>query len=84
MFEAHTLLGGLLARKRQFADAAMEYAEAVKLRPQLARTRLDLASVLAAQGKMPEAIKQLQTVAKSGDAEAAKLAADALLRLGQR
>jgi tetratricopeptide (TPR) repeat protein len=84
MFEAHTLLGGLLARKRQFADAAMEYAEAVRLRPQLARTRLDLASVLAAQGKMPEAIKQLQTVAKSGDAEAAKLAADALLRLGQR
>jgi len=84
MPEAHALLGGLLARKREFADAAVEFGEAVRLRPALARTRLDLASVLAAQGKMPEAVEQLRAVAKSDDAEAARLAADALRRLGQR
>jgi len=84
MPEAHALLGGLLARKREFADAAVEFGEAVRLRPALARTRLDLAAVLAAQGKMPEAVEQLRAVAKSDDAEAARLAADALRRLGQR
>ena len=84
MPEAHALLGGLLARKGQLAEATSEYREAVGLRPELARTRLDLASVLAAQGKMPEAVEQLRMVVKSDDAEAARLAADALRRLGQR
>jgi hypothetical protein len=65
-------------------DAAVEFGEAVRLRPALARTRLDLASVLAAQGKTPEAVEQLRAVVKSDDAEAARLAVDALRRLGQR
>lgn len=84
MPEAHALLGGLLTRKRQFAEAAVEFAEAVRLRPALTRTRLDLASVLAAQGKLTEAVEQLRAVAKSEDAEASRQASEALRRLGQR
>ena len=84
MVEAHVLLGGLLARKGQLGDAAAEYRDAVRLRPEAARTRLDLASVLVAQGNTTEAIEHLRVAAKSDDAEAARTAAAALQRLGQR
>jgi len=83
MAEAHALLGGLLARKREFASAAGEYGEAVRLRPDFAQARLDLASVLAAQGKMQDAVEQLREVAKSKDAQAAGRAVEALKRIGQ-
>ena len=54
MAETHALLGGLVAGKRQLAETAGEYREAFRMRPSMARTRLDLASVLAA-----EALKRL-------------------------
>lgn len=82
--ESHSLLGGLLAKRGQFDGAAAEYSEAVRLRPASARTRLDFASVLVAQGKMTQATEQLRLVAKSDDTEAARIAAAALQRLGQR
>lgn len=82
--EPHALLGRLLVRKRQLPEAAREYRETLRLRPDLARTRLDLASVLAAQGEMRQAIEQLREASKSSDAEAARLAAEALQRLGER
>jgi hypothetical protein len=50
----------------------------------LARVRLDLASVLAAQGDMPGAAHELREAAKGNDAEAARLATEALQRLGER
>jgi tetratricopeptide (TPR) repeat protein len=84
MAEPHALLGGLLARKRQLAEAASEYREAVRLRPAMARTRLDLASTLAAAGNLREAVEQLREVARSEDAEAARIAVNALQRMGQQ
>jgi cytochrome c-type biogenesis protein CcmH/NrfG len=84
MVEAHNLLGSLFARKQQFPEAAGEYQQALRLRPDLARVRLDLASVLAAQGDMPGAVQQLREAAKSNDAEVAGRAAAALERLGER
>ena len=62
----------------------MEYRQAVRLRPDFARARLDLANVLAAQHDIPGAVQQLREAAKSPDAEVARLAAGALQRLGER
>jgi tetratricopeptide (TPR) repeat protein len=84
MAEARTLLGSLFARKQQFSEAAGEYQQALRLRPDLARVRLDLASVLAAQGDMPAAVRELREAAKSNDAEVARLATEALQRVGER
>ena len=81
--ETHALLGGLLARKREFAAAVKEYKEAIRLRPDFARPVLDLASVYAAQGDMQGAVQQLREAARSRDPEVARLAAAALLRLGE-
>jgi tetratricopeptide (TPR) repeat protein len=81
--EAHFLLGRLLVRKRQLPGAAAEYSQAVRLRPDFARVRLDLASVLAAQGDIQRAAEQLREAAKSSDPEVATLAAAALKRIGE-
>ncbi len=64
--------------------AAAEYEQAVRLRPDFARARLDLASVLLAQGEIPETVRQLREAAKGSDPEVARLAAGALQRLGER
>jgi predicted Zn-dependent protease len=77
-------LGGLLARKGQLPEAAKEYREALRLRPDFARARLDLASVLVAQHDTAGAVQQLREAAKSSDPEMARLAAGALQRLGER
>ena len=82
--EPHALLGRLFASKRQLPAAVKEYHEALRLRPDFGRIRLDLASVLAAQGDMRQAIQQLREAVKSGDPEVARLAAEALQRLGER
>jgi tetratricopeptide (TPR) repeat protein len=81
--EAHALLGRLLARKRQLPEAVAEYSQAVRLRPDFARVRLDLASVFAAQGDMQRAAEQLREAAKSSDPEVARLAAGALQKISQ-
>jgi tetratricopeptide (TPR) repeat protein len=82
--EPHALLGRLFASKLQLPAAAKEYQEALRLRPDFGRIRLDLASVLAAQGDMRQAVQQLREAVKSGDPEVARLAAEALQRLGER
>jgi tetratricopeptide (TPR) repeat protein len=84
MAEAHELLGGLLARKRQLAEAAREYNEALRLRPDFDRAHLDLATVLAAQGDMPGAVQHLRAAAVGRDPRVAQQASAALQRLGQR
>jgi tetratricopeptide (TPR) repeat protein len=71
-------------QKRQLPEAAAEYREAIGLSPDFARVRLDLASVLAAQGDMEQAVEQLREASKSNDPETARLAVDALRRLGRR
>jgi tetratricopeptide (TPR) repeat protein len=82
--EPHALLGRLFAGKRQLPEAAKEYQEALRLRPDFGRLRLDLASVLAAQGDMRQAVQELREAVKSSDPEVARLAAEALQRVGER
>jgi tetratricopeptide (TPR) repeat protein len=81
--EPHALLGRLLARKRQLAEAAKEYRQALRLRPDFAQARLDLASVLVAQGEKQQAVEQLHEVAQGSDPSAARIAGEALQRLGE-
>jgi tetratricopeptide (TPR) repeat protein len=81
--EPHALLGRLLARKRQLAEAAKEYREALRLRPNFAQARLDLASVLVAQGEKQQAVEQLHEVAEGSDPSAARIAGETLQRLGE-
>ena len=83
MSEAHVLLGGLLAQKRGFPEAAREYQEALRLNPAFDRAHLDLANVLAAQGDMEGAIEHLRSAAKGRDPRVAQVAAGALQRLGK-
>jgi tetratricopeptide (TPR) repeat protein len=82
--EPHALLGGLLARKRQLPEAAREYQEAIRLRPDFGRARLGLASALVSQGETRQAVEQLREATKDRDPEVARLAAGALQRLGER
>jgi tetratricopeptide (TPR) repeat protein len=82
--EAHVLCGRLLVAKRRLPEAAAEYREALRLRPDFARLRLDLASTLASAGEMEQAVEVLREAARSGDTEVARLAAEALDRLGRR
>jgi Flp pilus assembly protein TadD len=84
MAEPHALLGSLLAQKGKLPEAAAEYRQAIQLRPGFARARLDLASVLAAQGEMQQAIEQLREAARGSDPQVARLAAAALQRLEKR
>ena len=82
--EPHALFGRILARRRQMNDAAREYVEALRLRPEFAQARLYLASVLMAAGERAQAIEHLREVARGRDASAARIAAAALHGLGEQ
>jgi predicted CXXCH cytochrome family protein len=82
--EAHELLGGLYARKKQVTDATREYATALALSPGSARIELRLGTVLAAAGDKEGAASHLREAAKSTDAAIARQAGQALRELGIR
>jgi tetratricopeptide (TPR) repeat protein len=82
--EAHELFGRLLAGQRRLQEAASEYREALRLRPNLARAQLDLASALADLGDMTGAVEHLRQAAKGSDPQVARLASQALARLGRQ
>lgn len=82
--EAHVMRGELLARKRQFPEAAREYQRALELRPDFSRAHLDLATVLIAQEDTPRAVQHLREAAKGSDAAVAQAATRALQKLGER
>jgi tetratricopeptide (TPR) repeat protein len=84
LVEAHELLGGLHARKKELPEAAQEYAAALALQPDLARVQLRLGTVLAAEGDKEEAAAHFREAAKSNDAAVARQAAQALRDLGIR
>ena len=71
-------------RKQQLPEAAAAYSQAVRLRPDFARVRLDSAFALAAQGDMQGAALQLREAVKSRDPEVARIAAGALKRIAER
>jgi Tfp pilus assembly protein PilF len=82
--EAHELLGGLHARKKELTKAAGEYMAAVALKPDLARLHLRLGLVLAAQGKTDEAAAHLREAARGNDAAVAEQATQALRQFSGR
>ena len=84
LVEAHELLGGLHARKRELPEAVREYAAAVVLRPDLARAQFHLGTVLAAQGDRAAAAAHLRQAAKGNDASVARQAEQALRDLGMQ
>jgi tetratricopeptide (TPR) repeat protein len=65
------------------AEAAHEYEEAIQLKPEFARAHLDLARVLADQGDIPGAIEHLRKAAAGSDPTVARLATQALQRVGK-
>jgi len=84
LVEAHELLGGLHARKKELREAAREYAAALALAPDLARAQLRLGTVLAAEGDKDGAAAQFREAAKGNDAAVARQAAQALRDMGMR
>jgi predicted CXXCH cytochrome family protein len=82
--EAHELLGGLYARKKELSNAAREYAAALELDPGSARVELRLGTVLAAEGDKDAAAAHLREAAKAADPAIARQAAQALRDLGIR
>jgi Flp pilus assembly protein TadD len=82
--EAHELLGGLYARKKEFSEAVREYNAVLSLKPGLSRIHLRLASVLAAAGDKESAAAHLREAASSADASIAREAAQALREMGIR
>ena len=82
--EAHELLGGLYARKKELSAAAREYEAALAQHPGLARIELRLGTVLAAAGDKDAAATHFREAAKGTDAAIAREAAQALRELGIR
>jgi len=84
LVEAHELLGGLHARKKELPEAAQEYAAALALKPDLARAQLRLGTVLAAEGDKDGAAAHFREAVKGNDAAVARQAAQALRDMGIR
>jgi len=84
LVEAHELLGGLYTRKKQWPEAAREYAAEVALAPGLARAQLRLGTALAAEGDAEGAAAHFREAAKGNDAAVAREAAEALRGMGIR
>lgn len=84
MAEAHELLGGLHTRKKEWPDAAREYAAALALKPDVARVQLRLGMALAAEGDKEGAAAHLRAAATGNDAAVAREAAQALREMGIR
>ena len=82
--EAYVLRGRTHFAKQQAAEAAADYREALRLRPDFTRVQLDLASTLASAGEIEQAVQVLREAANSADPEVARLAAAALERLGRK
>jgi tetratricopeptide (TPR) repeat protein len=82
--DAHELLGGLFARKRQLPEAIRAYRLALQLRPESSRTHLRLGNVLAANGDVAGASEHFRVAASGPDAAIAQQAAQALRQIGAR
>ena len=82
--QAHSLLGGLLARKEDLDAALLEFEAAVRLKPAFSRAQLDLGATLAAKGEMDRARKHLQAAANGSDPKVAQQAAQLLARIEGR
>jgi tetratricopeptide (TPR) repeat protein len=62
---AHFNLGTAFAAQEQFADAAREFHDALRIQPDYVNARFNLASALANLGRFDEAIRQFQEVVRA-------------------
>ncbi len=69
---------------RNWPRRSREYRRALVLRPEVARVHLRLGTVLAQQGKNPDAAQHLREAARDSDPAIAQQATRALERLGAR
>ncbi len=81
MPEAHILLAGIYSGQRAWPEALREYRQAIVLRPDLGQIRLDLATVLLAQGDTKSAIDELRVATADREPQVAQNASAALRRL---
>ena len=81
--DAHSLLGLLLQRKKEWPAAAREFAAALALKPDAA-VELNLATALLEQGDKAAAAPHFAEAAKSHDPAIAAKAGQALRDLGKR
>ena len=82
--EARHSYGVVLALMQSYPQAVAELEAVIRLAPQLAQARLDLADVLAAMGRVTEARAQFEAAAKSGDPAVREAALSGLLDLDRR
>ena len=75
--------GVVLALMRAYPKALVELETVVRLAPDLALARLDLADVLAALGRVDEAARELTIAARSNDAVVREAALAGLRALGR-
>jgi tetratricopeptide (TPR) repeat protein len=61
---AHNALGAALAHEQRTAEALREFAEAVRLRPELAEAHSNLGTALAAQGDLAGALREFATAVR--------------------
>jgi Flp pilus assembly protein TadD len=58
-WQPHYRLASNLAQQGQFADAAAEYQEALRLNSSSVKSKLGLTAVLLSLGRKPEALQQI-------------------------
>ena len=82
--EARHSYGIVLALMQSYPQAVAELEAVIRLAPQLAQARLDLADALTAMGRVTEARAQFEAAAKSGDSAVREAAQSGLLDLERR
>jgi len=81
--DAHEMLGNLQQSEGHLDKAVAEYREAVRLRPDFGRARLDLGVALAETGDAAGAVEQLRRAASDADPGVRQRALGALKVMGK-
>ena len=79
--KAHVMMGVTMAGLGDVSGAAEAYREAIKLQPDDATAHFNLAGVLESQGQIDQALHHYQRATQGSDAQAERLAREAVMRL---
>jgi len=81
---AHDVLGGLLEAAGKIPEAVSHYKEAIRLRPDFGKARVDLGAVLARKGDRAGAAAEFRLAQSDPDPEIRKVAAAGLAAVGSK
>ena len=81
---AHELLGGLLEAAGEIPEAVSHYKEAIRLRPDYGKARIDLGTVLARTGNRAAAAAEFRAALSDVDPQIRAMAAQGLGALGEK